>query len=123
MSSSKFAATHIVRHSGQFWDVMLVDGAAYTQAEWDSESQADYEVNDQCEWLFQGKAFTGQVVSFDSLADALGYESISWDEASECYTGYGSSDPFDITRDDVEGYFVAADVDELIQRAGRAFAK
>lgn len=70
--SSKFAATHIVQHSGQSYEVMLVDGAAYTQAEWDSESQADYEVNDQGEWLFQGQAFSGEVVSVSQqIADAV----------------------------------------------------
>ena len=34
-------------------EVRLVDGVAYTQQEWESESPADWEVVDG-EWLFQG---------------------------------------------------------------------
>jgi len=54
-----FKPTHIIRitHEGSTEEVpvMLVDGVAYTEGEWDSGTAADWEVVDG-EWLFQGQA-------------------------------------------------------------------
>lgn len=54
--------THrIVRYVKVFTDeVMLVDGIAYTRAEWETTSPADYERIDG-EWTFQRRAFNGTV--------------------------------------------------------------
>jgi hypothetical protein len=35
---------------------MLCDGVAYTREEWDSETLADWSVDDDGAWLFQGRA-------------------------------------------------------------------
>ena len=56
-------------------------------------------------------------VDLDKLADALGYESISWDQENGCYTGYGSSDPHDRSKDDPAGFFVAFDDEDLARIA------
>ena len=43
--------------------VMLADGAAYTRAEWLAGVPADYERDDNGDWLFQGQPFAGRVVA------------------------------------------------------------
>lgn len=48
-----------------------------------------------------------------SAADLLGYERIEWDADNGCYSGYGSSDAMDRSRDDVGGLFVASDNADL----------
>ena len=45
-------------------------------------------------------------------AEVLGYDTVAWDELNNCWSGYGSSDDFDRSRDDV-GCFVAWDYQEL----------
>lgn len=57
------------------------------------------------------------------LAKAMGYESISWDDEYECYSGFGSSDPTDRSRDDAGGYLIAGDIDDLVRVAERVMAK
>jgi len=47
------------------------------------------------------------------LAEQLGYDSVAWDEANDCYSGYGSSDPTDRSRDDCGGMYVCRDDAEL----------
>lgn len=65
MSKSVFRPSHrITLNSGEIEEVMLVDGAAYTKEEWESETVADYERN--CDgpwpvWTFQGEPFVGMV--------------------------------------------------------------
>jgi hypothetical protein len=58
-----FEPTHIITlDSGEQIEVQLVDdGAAYTRAEWESTTAADYERSDSGEWTFQGEAFAGTV--------------------------------------------------------------
>ena len=58
-------------------------------------------------------------VDMAKLADALGYEKIEWDCDNDCYSGYGSSDPTDRSRDDSGGFLVAADDEELESIAKR----
>ena len=58
-------------------------------------------------------------INLSKLADALGYESIAWDDENGCYSGYGSSDTCDRSRDDLGGLFVASDDDELQAIADR----
>jgi len=73
----KFQATHIiinVDHAGEPIPIMLCQspsddrgcapdngGPAYTEAEWNSESTADYERDEDGAWLFHGKVFNGTV--------------------------------------------------------------
>ena len=45
--------------------VMLVDGVAYTRAEWDAYDSADWTRNDAGEWLFQGRATPDGAVSVE----------------------------------------------------------
>ena len=52
-------------------------------------------------------------ITLTQLAEQLGYESVAWDEANDCYSGYGSSDPTDRSRDDVGALYVCADDIEL----------
>ena len=52
-------------------------------------------------------------IDLEWLAEALGYEVVRWDAENECYSGYGSSDSSDRSRDDAGGLFVASDVAEL----------
>ena len=52
-------------------------------------------------------------ITLTQLADQLGYESVAWDEENDCYSGYGSSDPTDRSRDDVGALYVCADDIEL----------
>lgn len=57
-----FQPTHRITLPGGVTEaVMVVDGAAYTQAEWESASPADYERSDCGVWTFQGQPFAGNV--------------------------------------------------------------
>jgi hypothetical protein len=57
-----FQPTHVITlDSGEQIEVELVDGAAYTRAEWESTTAADYECSDGGEWTFQGDPFAGTV--------------------------------------------------------------
>lgn len=40
-------------------DVCLHDGVAYTAHEWASQSDADWEVSDEGEWLYRGREYPG----------------------------------------------------------------
>lgn len=40
-------------------DVCLHDGVAYTAHEWASQSDADWEVSDEGEWLYRGQEYPG----------------------------------------------------------------
>ena len=40
-------------------DVCLHDGVAYTAHEWASQSDADWEVSDDGEWLYRGEQYRG----------------------------------------------------------------
>ena len=59
------------------------------------------------------------IIDMDKLAYTLGYEEIKWDSENGCYSGYGSSDPTDRSRDDVAGLYVAANDEELQEIAKR----
>lgn len=62
MNKPVFNPSHrITLPSGEVEEVMLIDGAGYTQAEWDSETQADYERTAAGEWTFCGQPFAGSV--------------------------------------------------------------
>jgi hypothetical protein len=52
----------ITLRSGEVAEVMLVDGAAYTAAEWDTNSAADYECDENGWWTFQGGEFSGSIL-------------------------------------------------------------
>ena len=59
-----FKPTHrITESNGQQFDVMRdEDGSAvYTQAEWETNSPADHEVDDLGHWTFQGRPVTTKV--------------------------------------------------------------
>jgi len=61
------------------------------------------------------------MANLEQLAAILGYESIRWDAGNECYSGYGSSDPLDRSRDDAtNGYYIANDDTELAVISERA---
>ena len=56
----KFVPTHeivITHDNGSISTelVHLLDGAAYTQQEWEGQTSPDWEVNENGEWLFQGR--------------------------------------------------------------------
>ena len=58
MTKTKFQPSHrITLRSGEVEEVMLVDGAAYTREEWESETVADYERDENGAWTFQGEPF------------------------------------------------------------------
>ena len=52
-------------------------------------------------------------IDLTRAAELMGYKRIEWDADSDCYSGYGSSDPLDRSRDDGEGLFVACNDDDL----------
>ena len=54
------------------------------------------------------------VVNLESLAEKLGYESIEWDPENDCYSGSGSSDPVDRSKDDGK-FHVAINDEELAE--------
>jgi hypothetical protein len=57
-----YRPTHrITLGTGVAFDVMVMDGAAYTREEWRSETAADYEYDGEGIWLFQGRPFFGTV--------------------------------------------------------------
>lgn len=59
---SDFTPTHVITmQNGERIEVRLVDGAAYTRAEWDANEPADYERQDNGDWTFQGQPFAGTV--------------------------------------------------------------
>lgn len=62
-------------------------------------------------------------IDLDKLAESLGYDEIKWDSENDCYSGYGSSDPMDRSRDGDGGMYVAADYDELQQIAKRKISQ
>jgi hypothetical protein len=58
MTMPEFAPSHrITLRSGEVEEVMLIDGAAYTREEWESETMADYERDESGAWTFQGEPF------------------------------------------------------------------
>lgn len=60
-------------------------------------------------------------VNLDRLAEACGYDRILWDEANNCWSGFGSSDPADRSRDDAGGFLVAsadAELEAIAEREG-----
>jgi hypothetical protein len=57
-----------------------------------------------------------------AAAQVAGYECVKYDAALDCWTGYGSDDPYDRSQDDPGGYHVAASVAEL-QRMVRQAVK
>lgn len=62
MSKPEFFPSHrITLRSGEVEEVMLIDGAAYTRDEWESETVADYECDEAGAWTFQGEPFAGAV--------------------------------------------------------------
>lgn len=64
---NSFAPTHVITlDNGEHIQVQLVDGAAYTRAEWDATDQADYERQDDGSWTFQGSPFAGTVETLRS---------------------------------------------------------
>ena len=80
MTETAFCPTHrITLRSGEVEEVMLVDGAAYTREEWDSETQADYERDEAGAWTFQGQPFAcsiseikdDSVVTYDPTAEQI----------------------------------------------------
>lgn len=62
METIAFTTTHIItRRDSEPVPVMLIDGAAYTRAEWDSCTAADFERDESGDWLFQGAPFIGTI--------------------------------------------------------------
>ena len=73
----KFVPTHeivITHDNGSISTelVHLLDGAAYTRQEWEGQTSPDWEVNEEGEWLFQGRATpgNGDTVEVRRLADS-----------------------------------------------------
>lgn len=67
MSRKQFVATHTITTPRHTYTVMLCanpkgGGPAYTRAEWDSYSAADWERTPEGKWLFQGAAVEGAEV-------------------------------------------------------------
>lgn len=52
------------------------------------------------------------------LADALGYDRIEWDAENDCYSGYGSAEPYDRSKDTPAGYYVCA-AEEIVKTLRR----
>jgi len=61
--NNKWSATHRIWKDGCVYHVMLDDGPAYTEDEWNTDSQADFERTEDGSWLFQGQSFRGKVTS------------------------------------------------------------
>lgn len=60
-------------------------------------------------------------INLELAAERLGYERIEWtttEDGTACYVGFGSSNPYDRSKDDPAGYYVAADDVELAKLAG-----
>lgn len=61
--NQSWTPTHVITiegesapHFREVTYVKLVDGAGYTQDEWEACANADWECNDEGEWSFQGEA-------------------------------------------------------------------
>ena len=68
-ASQKFQPSHrLTLRSGEVEEVKLVDGAAYTREEWESETVADYERDESGAWTFQGEPFNCTVREIESAA-------------------------------------------------------
>lgn len=53
-------------------------------------------------------------------ADKIGYDRIEWNAAESCYSGFGSTDPTDRSRDESDengGLFVGGTLEEVCQAA------
>lgn len=63
MTELTWHPTHHIynREHHRHYKVMLCDGVAYTQDEWNTESQADYERDKDGYWYFQGDPFKGTI--------------------------------------------------------------
>ena len=65
--------------------------------------------------IIQFVAFSlGRDANLESLALKIGYEQIEWDSEYDCYSGSGSSDPTDRSKDD-DKFHVASNTKELIK--------
>ena len=73
-----FSATHRIHLPNSLPNttilVMEIDGAAYTQAEFEAADLADYEVDADGAWTFQGQPFAGQVERLPSATPNDGPE-------------------------------------------------
>jgi hypothetical protein len=67
-----FTPTHRIETDRETVEVMLVDGVAYQQCEWDFLDSAEYERDENGRWLFQGQPFTGTVERIYKIAFMLG---------------------------------------------------
>ncbi len=67
-----FTPTHRIETDRETVYVMLVDGVAYQQCEWDALDSADYERDEDGRWLFQGQPFSGTVERIYKIAFMLG---------------------------------------------------
>jgi len=122
-----FFPTHRITTATETVDVMLVDGAAYTQAEWDSSSAADYERSEDGKWTFQGEAFDGTVSKLEgdkSAADRthrLYCEARSRVEADEQLAPYADTILADFPEgDDHWQWVIDARTDEIVAWAKAA---
>ena len=66
--TTTFRPTHRITTDRETVDVMLIEGAAYQQCEWDAVDAADYERADDGRWLFQGQPFAGSVKPINETA-------------------------------------------------------
>lgn len=92
-TKQKFEPTHRITYrdgKGELvYEVMLVDGAGYTQSEWDSESAADFEMDEEGDWTLAGHAFNGSVETLPkrvpccSKCGGVNVESTAWIEYRE----------------------------------------
>lgn len=63
--------------------------------------------------VIQFVAFSlGLDANLEAIANRLGYEAIEWDSENDCYSGSGSSDPYDRSKDDGK-FHVASSQKEL----------
>ena len=69
--NTAFSQTHRITTDRETVDVMLVDGVAYQQSEWDALDSADYERDESGRWLFQGQPFAGTVERIYRIAFML----------------------------------------------------
>jgi hypothetical protein len=70
--TTTFRPTHRITTDRETVDVMLVDGVAYQQCEWEATDAADYERNKSGIWTFQGQPFTGTIERIYKIAFMLG---------------------------------------------------
>ena len=63
MNKDVWKPTHAIKDYSQEKTelVMHVDGAAYTELEWNLQDNADYETDGEGNWTFQGRGFYGVV--------------------------------------------------------------